>query len=92
MKDESSLAKCGMNEIKTMNATLDTVKVKQRCKIIEVLGCGKAFKRLSELGINKNAQLVVVKNDIGPVIVQLAGYKIALGRCLANKVIVEVIK
>lgn len=92
MKDESSLAKCGQNEVKKVSAILDTVKVGQSCKVIGIIGCGKAPKRLLELGINKNARIVVVKNDIGPLIIQLSGYKIALGRCLANKIVVEVLK
>ncbi|NMB08963.1 MAG: ferrous iron transport protein A [Tissierellia bacterium] len=48
-----------------------------------------ATKRLYEMGFNTGANLMVVKNDRGPIIVSLSGNKIALGRGLAEKVIVE---
>lgn len=51
-------------------------------------GC-KANKRLYELGLYKNALVKVVKNDFGPVILNLSGNKLALGRGLASKVLVE---
>ncbi|NLA11632.1 MAG: hypothetical protein GX883_05855 [Firmicutes bacterium] len=45
-----------------------------------------ATRRLYEMGFNIGASVKVVKNDRGPVIVSLAGNKVALGRALANKI------
>ncbi|WP_406242989.1 ferrous iron transport protein A [Tissierella carlieri] len=46
-------------------------------------------KRLYELGLHKNACVRVIKNDFGPLIINLSGNKLALGRGLACHVIVE---
>ena len=41
------------------------------------------------MGFNFGAPFKVVKNDVGPVIVSLSGNKVALGRGLAQKIMVE---
>lgn len=51
-------------------------------------GC-TATRRLYEMGLNTGAKVNVVKNDFGPVIVSLLGNKVALGRGLAQKIIVN---
>lgn len=56
----------------------------------EITSCGHACKRLYELGLNRGAKIKVIKNDIGPIILDLSGNKLALGRGLAQKVIIEV--
>ncbi|HBT15328.1 MAG TPA: hypothetical protein DEB05_00060 [Firmicutes bacterium] len=50
---------------------------------------GCATKRLYEMGFNTGAKVKVIKNDAGPIIVSLSGQKIALGRGLAQKIIVN---
>lgn len=57
--------------------------------IKEVAAGSYATKRLYEMGFNAGANLTVVKNDRGPIIVSLSGNKIALGRGLAEKVLVD---
>ena len=49
-----------------------------------------ATKRLYEMGLNTGALIKIIKNDSGPIIVSLNGNKVALGRGLAQKVILEV--
>ena len=69
---------------------LDTLKANQYAKIKGIgRGCGKAKKRLYELGLYRDATVKVVKNDFGPVILNLSGNKLALGRKLASKVVAE---
>ena len=51
-------------------------------------GC-KAKKRLYELGLHKGAEVKVVKNDIGPIVLNIYGNKLALGRGLANHVLIK---
>ncbi|NMA94834.1 MAG: hypothetical protein GX974_02195 [Clostridiales bacterium] len=64
--------------------TGDTGKVK-------LINAGKnATRRLYEMGFNTGASVQIVKNDAGPVIVCLAGNKVAIGRGLASKIILEV--
>ncbi|NLY77683.1 MAG: ferrous iron transport protein A [Tissierellia bacterium] len=60
----------------------------QNCKIKKISAGMMASKRLYEMGLNSGAEVKVVKNDIGPVIVSVHGNKIAVGRGLAEKIIV----
>ena len=55
----------------------------------QITSCGHACKRLFELGLNRGAKIRVIKNDIGPIILELSGNKLALGRGLAQMVIIE---
>jgi ferrous iron transport protein A len=58
---------------------------------VKFIDAGKvATKRLYEMGFNTNAPLKIIKNDSGPVIVCLAGNRVALGRGLAAKIILEI--
>ncbi|NLK00407.1 MAG: hypothetical protein GX318_04115 [Clostridia bacterium] len=58
---------------------------------VKLIDAGKAAtRRLYEMGFNTGAPVKVIKNDAGPVIVCIAGHKIALGRGLAAKIILEV--
>lgn len=52
-------------------------------------GC-TATKRLYEMGFNTGAKVRVLKNDRGPIIVSLGDNKVALGRGLAEKILVDV--
>ena len=57
--------------------------------IKEISGGRRARNRLYELGLNKGTKVKMVKNDIGPVILNISGHKLALGKGLANKILVE---
>ncbi|NMB26622.1 MAG: ferrous iron transport protein A [Tissierellia bacterium] len=57
-------------------------------KVKKICAGGCATKRLYEMGFNTGAKVKVVKNDAGPIIVSLSGNKIALGRGLAQKIII----
>ncbi len=52
-------------------------------------GC-RARNRLCELGLNKGVLVKIVKNDIGPLILNIQGHKLAIGRGLASKIIMNV--
>ncbi len=54
----------------------------------DICAGGMATRRLYEMGFHTGAKVKVIKNDYGPVIVSLAGNKVALGRGLAQKVMV----
>lgn len=68
--------------------TLTKLNSGKKCRIKKINAGMKATKRLYELGLNTGSKIEVVKNDIGPVIVSIYGNKIALGRGLAEKIIV----
>ncbi len=69
--------------------TLVYLKSNECGRVREISGGCKAKKRLYELGLYKNACVKVEKNDFGPLILNLSGNKLALGRGLASYVIVE---
>lgn len=58
---------------------------------VKLIDAGKgATRRLYEMGFNTGAPVKIVKNDSGPVIVCLAGNKVAIGRGLAEKITLEI--
>lgn len=69
--------------------SLICLKTDKSCVIKEIASCGMARKRLCELGLNKGTPVKVIKNDFGPIILNLYGHKLALGRGLAKKILVE---
>lgn len=71
------------------NVSLNSLKPKESGKVLEISGCCSARKRLYELGLNKGADVKMVKNDFGPIILNLSGNKLALGRGLALNVIIS---
>ena len=68
--------------------SLASLKSNEYGRVKEIFGGCKAKKRLYELGLNKGTKITMVKNDIGPVILNIHGHKLALGRGLASKIIV----
>lgn len=60
------------------------------CTVERILAGGTATKRLYEMGFNTGAEVRILKNDRGPIIVSLGNNKVALGRGLAEKMLVDV--
>ena len=69
--------------------TLDSLAVGEKGIITGINGGRTATIRLFEMGFNRGSEVCIVKNDIGPIIVSLAGSKIALGWGLARKIMVQ---
>lgn len=59
-----------------------------RGKVESIRAGSQATKRLYEMGFYTGAEIKVLKNDRGPLIVALGNNKIALGRGLAEKMLV----
>lgn len=72
-----------------MKEGLLTLKQGDEGKVMEIDAGRGATRRLYEMGFNLGALVKVIKNDAGPVIVSLAGNKVAIGRGLAEKIILE---
>lgn len=72
-----------------MNTSLAQLNPGDKGKVKKIYACRCATKRLYEMGFNIGATFEVVKNDRGPVIVSLFGNNIAVGRRLAQKIIVS---
>lgn len=71
------------------NLSLVCLKPNECARIKGISGCCKARKRLCELGLYKGASVKMIKNDFGPIILNLSGHKLALGRGIASDIIIE---
>jgi ferrous iron transport protein A len=70
--------------------TLAMGNTNEQLKIVDVEYEGKFKKKLSEMGIYKDAVVEIIKNDIpGPLIVDVKGSRWILGRSQAQKIRVE---
>jgi len=62
----------------------------ENLKIVQVWHGGKFKKKLSEMGLYRDSQIKVIKNDIpGPLIVDVKGSRLIIGRGQAQKIMVE---
>lgn len=68
---------------------LSSLKKNESGIICEVAGECSARNRLCELGLNKGVSVQIVKNDIGPLILEIQGHKLAIGKGLADKILIE---
>ncbi|MDY0235920.1 MAG: FeoA domain-containing protein [Gudongella sp.] len=75
--------------MKVIIMVLSAVKRNNKCRIKSVVGGGNARKRIYELGLNTGAEVKMVKNDFGPIIISISGHKLAIGRGLAQHIYVE---
>lgn len=78
-----------MENLNIERDTLSTLKCDECGKICEIAGGRCARRRLCELGLNRGVNVKVVKNDLGPLILDIQGHKLAIGRGLASKIIIE---
>lgn len=72
-----------------MNSSLLTFRQGDVGKVKLIEAGRNATRRLFEMGFSIGAPVKIVKNDRGPVIVSLVGNKVALGRGLASKIMLE---
>ena len=64
-----------------------------RALIREIRGGYGVSRRLAELGFTLNAEVKVVRSSSpGPILVEIKGSRIALGRGIAMKILVEEVK
>lgn len=73
-----------------MNKSLIKLNPGENGIVQEIAAGGTATKRLYEMGFNSGAKVKIMKNDLGPVVVSLSGNKVAVGRGLAEKIIVHI--
>lgn len=68
---------------------LSSLKKDEFAKICDIDGGCSARNRLCELGLNRGVRVQMVKNDIGPLILNIQGHKLAIGKGLGSKIIIE---
>lgn len=59
-------------------------------KVVKVEAGLGLVRRLGEMGFVKGARVKMLRSTSGPIMVQLYGSRIALGRGVASRIIVEV--
>lgn len=71
--------------------TLDKVKEQQEVKVIKIVGGWGVRQRLNQMGIHPGDQILVKRSAImgGPILIQVHGADVALGRGVTRKVIVK---
>jgi len=71
--------------------TLDSVPKEKEVKIVEIRGGWGIRQRLNQMGINTGDMIFVKRSGImgGPILIQVHGTEVALGRGMAKKVIVS---
>ena len=58
-------------------------------RIYDITGGRTVSKRLFEMGFNKGQEIEVIKNDAGPLVVGLNGSRVAVGRGMAFKILLN---
>lgn len=78
-----------MENLLIETSCLSSLKKNEFGKICEISGGCAARGRLCELGLNRGVTVQMVKNDIGPLILNIQGHKLAIGKGLGSKIIIE---
>ena len=71
-----------------MSQLIELVKVHENgiVTVRSIKAGHKALRFLADLGIHEGEKIRVVKNDIGPLIVEVKNTRVAVGRGLAKKI------
>jgi ferrous iron transport protein A len=68
---------------------LKNVRSGQPVVLVQISGGHRVAHRLAELGLTPGVQLEVLQNKGGPILLAVRGTRLAIGRGMANKVIVR---
>ncbi len=73
--------------------TLDQLQRGDRIRVLEIQGGWGVRQRLGRMGIHPGDVLVVKQSGImnGPILVQVHGSEVAIGRGMASKIAVEMV-
>lgn len=69
--------------------TLNNTKTGQKVRVQEIVGGRKVRNRLMELGIKEGTLVSVFSNKGGPMIIMVGNSRFALGRGVAEKIVVK---
>lgn len=76
--------------LSSQTATLAQIQSGKRAHVLDVQGGRQMLARLATFGFVRGAEVQVLQNyGIGPVIVQIHGARVALGRGEAERILVE---
>jgi ferrous iron transport protein A len=74
-----------------MPATLDQMHESNKAKVIDIQGGQRIRQRLGQMGIHPGDIITILRYGAlrGPILIEIHGSQVALGRGIASKVIVE---
>jgi ferrous iron transport protein A len=61
----------------------------KKAVVVDIAGGEGIRRRLIEMGIARGVEILVLKNDVGPLIVGVGEMRFALGFGMAQKILVE---
>ena len=87
----SSETGTGSSEGGNRPAPLDEVGEKKKAKVIDIQGGWGEKRRLNQMGIHPGDVVTVVRYGAlgGPMVIEVHGFQLALGRGIASQVFVE---
>ena len=70
---------------------LDRLEEKRKAKVVEIQGGWMVKRRLSQMGIHPGDSITMVRYGAlgGPIMIEVHGFQLALGRGVASKIFVE---
>ncbi|MFC1976308.1 ferrous iron transport protein A [Chloroflexota bacterium] len=78
-----------MNLFQNDNLPLTMVKPGQRVKLVDIAAGRRLRHRLTELGLTPGVELKVMQDEGGPLLLAVHDTRLALGRGMAHKIIVQ---
>jgi ferrous iron transport protein A len=74
-----------------MSTTLDLIAEDTKAKVIDIQGGARIRQRLSQMGIHPGDIVTILRYGAlrGPLLIEVHGSQVALGRGIASKVVVE---
>jgi ferrous iron transport protein A len=74
-----------------MSTTLDKIFENRKAKVIDIQGGAGIKQRLSQMGIHAGDIITILRYGVlrGPILIEIHGSQVALGRGIASKIIVE---
>jgi ferrous iron transport protein A len=71
-----------------MNRLLSLIDIEENTIVVvrEISAGYRAQRFLADLGIHEGERIRITKNDVGPVIVEIKGTRVAIGRGLSEKI------
>jgi len=71
--------------------TLDQVYENRKAKVIDIKGGSGIRQRLSQMGIHPGDEITMLRYGAlrGPILIEIHGSQVALGRGIASRIIVE---
>jgi ferrous iron transport protein A len=74
-----------------MLTPLDQVEENKKARVIDIQGGWGIRRRLEQMGIHPGDEVKVVRYGAlkGPILIEIHGFQVALGRGIASRIIVE---